>query len=361
LAQPDFLIVGGGVVGLTTAQALLREGYRVTVAERGVVGAEASWAGGGILSPLCPWDYCEAVTRLALASMDRFEDAAVAIRSATGIDPEYQPCGMLVLPPFRQLQAVQWCRQHQFSLESTSPSELLSPAELDHALHRDALFLPTVAQVRNPRLMRALRAKVEMHGCEILEQCEIRAVDVSGDSVSGMQTSRGRLVAGAYIIAAGAWSKHLLGALAGGMEIRPIRGQMLLFKFDVPPISHIVLRESLYIIPRLDGHVLVGSTLEDAGFDKSTTSEARAALLQQLWKIFPEWRQHEPVKHWSGFRPGSPDNIPTIGRHPCLTNLYANSGHFRYGVTMSFASAELLLNEILKRPQSIPAAPYSWR
>jgi glycine oxidase len=134
-----------------------------------------------------------------------------------------------------------------------------------------------------------------------------------------------------------------------------------LFKFDEPPFKQILLKENLYFIPRRDGHVLVGSTLEDVGFDKSITAEARDSLLDRAREIFPDWRDREPVQHWAGFRPGSPDNIPTIGRHPHLATLYANSGHFRYGVTMSLASAELLRNEIEDRPQPFSVKDYRWK
>ena len=179
--------------------------------------------------------------------------------------------------------------------------------------------------------------------------------------MAALQTTQGRFAADAYIVAAGAWSKNLLGVHALGMDIRPIRGQILLFKFDAPPFRQILLRGNLYFIPRRDGHVLVGSTLEDVGFDRSTTAEARDNLLQSVREIFPDWAHHQPIQHWAGFRPGSPDNIPTIGRHPDLANLYANSGHFRYGVTMSFASAELLVNEIEGEPQPLPVDEYRWR
>src|SRR5689334_6215230 len=113
----DFLIVGAGAVGLTSAQALLQMGYRVTLVERGTVGKEASWAGGGILSPLCSWDYPEPVTRLAHRSMEMFGDAAVLLHASTGIDPEYQRSGMLLLPPYQEQLATQWCSQHRFPLQ----------------------------------------------------------------------------------------------------------------------------------------------------------------------------------------------------------------------------------------------------
>jgi len=353
--QTDFLIVGGGVVGLASAQILLQAGYRVTVVERGAVGREASWAGGGILSPLCPWDYQDAVTRLALRGMDMFSEIASALQSATGIDPEYQRSGMLLLSPYQTELATQWCEQHCVALLHVNLADHL------HRQQGTALLLPEVAQVRNPRLMQALHRRVEMLGGTILEQHEVQKFEIAGERVVALHTSRGRLVAGAYIVAAGAWSKALLGEHALNMDIRPIRGQILLFKFDTPPFRQILLKENLYLIPRRDGHVLVGSTLEDAGFDKSVTVDARDSLLGRVRDQFPDWHDSEPIQQWAGFRPGSPDNIPTIGRHPHLANLYANSGHFRYGVTMSFASAELLLNEIEDRPQPIPADPYCWR
>jgi glycine oxidase len=357
--QTDFLIVGGGAIGLTSAQALLQAGYRVTVVERGAVGQEASWAGGGILSPLCSWDYREPVTRLAHRSMAMFGEAAAILYATTGIDPEYQRSGMLLLPPYQTELAVQWCARHQIALQQVNLAEHL-PGHF-HGQQGAGLLLPDVAQVRNPRLIRALRRRVEMLGGVILEQHEVQQFEIAGDRVVALQTTQGKLAADAYIVAAGAWSKMLLGKYALSMDIRPIRGQILLFKFDVPPFQQILLNEHLYFIPRRDGHVLVGSTLEDAGFDKSTTMEARDDLLGRAREIFPEWQDCQPIKQWAGFRPGSPDNVPTIGRHPHLTNLYANSGHFRYGVTMSFASAELLLKEIEDEPQPFPIEEYRWR
>lgn len=353
--QTDFLIIGAGAVGLTSAIALLKKGYSVALVERGQVGQEASWAGGGILSPLCSWDYQESVTRLAHRSMAMFASAAESLYQTTGIDLEYQRSGMLVLPPFPEEQAKRWCTQHQFAAQSVDVAEYI-PLK-----NQTGLLLPEVAQVRNPRLISALRKCVEMLGGVFYEQHEVKSFVHQADRITALQTTQGKLIADAYIVTAGAWSRVLLGEHAMNIDIRPIRGQILLFKFEAPPFQQILLKKDLYLIPRRDGHVLVGSTLEDVGFDKSTTEEARENLMRRIREIFPDWQNIQPIKHWAGFRPGSPENIPTIGRHPNINNLYINSGHYRYGVTMSFASAELLLNEIKGQNQPLSIGAYRWQ
>ncbi|MDD2701393.1 MAG: FAD-dependent oxidoreductase [Sideroxydans sp.] len=340
-----FIVIGAGAVGLSTAQALLQDGVEVTVLERGELGQEASWAGGGIMSPLCPWDYPEEVTRLALLGMARFEHFTSELTDKTGVDTEYQRCGMRVLPPLDQKKASEWCDAHG----------------MRYVLADDSIFLPEIAQVRNPRLLRALRERVLQLGGRIVEQCEVQAIDSKEGRVQQVATSQGDFKADDYVLTAGAWSKALLGEHSQHLDIKPIRGQMLLFKFDVPPLPHILLQGDMYFIPRKDGHLLIGSTLEDVGFDKSTTEAARDAMLQRAISLLPALQGMPVVRHWAGLRPGSPGNVPTIDRHPALENLYINGGHFRYGVTMAPASAEVLLNKVFDRPQTIDVSPYRWR
>lgn len=339
------IVIGAGAVGLATAQALLQAGCQVTVLERGELGQEASWAGGGIMSPLCPWDYPEEVTRLALLGMARFERFTAELTANTGVDTEYQRSGMRVLPPFDSRVAVDWCDAHGMRYE----------------LSDDSIFLPEIAQVRNPRLLRAMRERVMQLGGRIVEQCEVLAVESQAGRVRHVRSSQGDFKADDYILTAGAWSKALLGEHAQQLDIKPIRGQMLLFKFDAPPLPHILLQGDLYFIPRKDGHLLIGSTLEDVGFDKSTTEEARESMLQRATVLLPALQGMPVVRHWAGLRPGSSGNIPTIDRHPALENLYINGGHFRYGVTMAPASAEVLLNKVLDRPQTLDVSAYRWR
>ena len=349
----DFLIIGGGIAGLSAAQRLLQQGALVTILERGKIGQEASWAGGGILSPLCPWNYPDEVTRLTTRGAGLFSAWAEELHTVTGINPEYEQSGMLVLPPFDTQMAAHWCAAH-----NAYPVHQVHATDYNLHTYNNALYLPEVAQVRNPRLLRALRQHVESLGGRIIEQCTVNDIVVENGQVQSLTTSRGKLNAQGYIITAGAWSKEVLGQHALRLDIKPMRGQMLLFKFDVSPLRHIVLQDDLYLIPRRDGYLLVGSTLEDVGFDHRTTSEVRDMLWQRAQKILPSLRDMPLLQHWAGLRPASPHNIPTIGRHPQLDNLYLNSGHFRYGVTMAPASAEILINEITGAQQPFDTTPY---
>lgn len=350
--KQDFIVIGAGIIGLATAEKLLAEGAAVTVLERGVAGGESSWAGGGILSPLCPWNYADEVTRLTSRGAALFPAWAQALLSETGIDPEYQVSGMLVLPPFDVRVAQPWCATHHFELSWVNADEH------EVSVQGEALYLPQVAQVRNPRLLRALRKRVQALGGRIVEHCPVHDISVENGRVQALATSGGKFSAAGYVVTAGAWSKEVLGPHALQLDIRPVRGQMLLFKFSEPPLRAIVLQGDLYLIPRRDGHLLVGSTLEDVGFDKQTTVAARDDLLQRAQRVLPQLHGMPVVKQWAGLRPASPHNIPTIGRHPQLDNLYLNSGHFRYGVTMAPSSVEVFLNEITGTGQPFDVKPY---
>ena len=357
LLTPDFLIIGGGVIGCATALELAAPGVRVALLERTHLGAESSWAGAGLLYPLLPWDYREEVTSLTTWGRALYPEWIGCLKSESGFDPQYHESGLLVLPPYDRDKALAWAAAHHESMAEVSP-RLVEPA-LTHA--GPALWLPQVAQVRNPRLIQALHAALAKRGVVVHEQAEIRGFQVRDHVVAGVATSDGRIfAAGSYIVAAGAWTAQLLGALGESLQIAPVRGQMLLYKIGPSAVHRMVLADGTYLIPRQDGHVLVGSTLESVGFDKSVTEEAQAALRQKAEAILPCLKGVEPVRQWAGLRPGSPDNIPAIGRHPEIGNLWVSSGHFRYGVTMAPASARLLGDLLLGRQCAVDPAPYAW-
>ena len=356
----DVIVIGAGIIGLATAERLLLQGAKVTILERNKAGQESSWAGGGILSPLFPWDYSDDVTQLTSYSAKQFPTWIAALHQTTGIDPEYETSGMLVLPPYDSEIAQRWC-----SVRGIKTEQRAVPASIENNIqtHRGkvddrALFLPDIAQVRNPRLLRALLKRVMQLGGRIVEDCAVNHLKTTYQQVQSITSSCGEFAADYFIVSAGAWSREILGAHAFKLNIKPMKGQVLLFKFDAPPVRTILVQNALYIIPRRDGHLLIGSTLEDSGFDKKTTALARDHLLKHAWIVLPLLQKTPVVRQWSGLRPASPGNIPTIGRHPVIRNLLINSGHFRYGVTMAPASAEILVNEITGAQQPFDITPY---
>jgi glycine oxidase len=182
-----------------------------------------------------------------------------------------------------------------------------------------------------------------------------------GGRVTAVRTATDTFPADKVVLATGAWSGLGLAGLAATPQIRPIRGQMLLFKLAPGVLDTILYRNGLYLIPRRDGHVLVGSTLEDAGFDKSTDDATRQRLHLEAAGLLPALAAMQPMRHWAGLRPGSPDNIPVIDRHPDFENVFVNTGHYRYGVTLAPASAELLVDVMEGRTPALDPTPYRWQ
>lgn len=349
----DFVIIGAGAIGLSSAFELAERGARVTVLERGQVGRESSWAGGGILSPLLPWFYGAEVNDLSEYSRAVLPEWCRHLQALSGVDPEYLETGLLVLPPFQHDQAADWCERHGWRWDVRPERDFLERGG-DEA----ALWLPDVAQVRNPRLVQALRGAAAARGVRIVESAEVTGFETQGGRVITLATSQGEFGADAFVVAAGAWSGALPGLDLLRQRIYPVRGQMLLFQLPPGALSTVIYQDGRYLIPRRDGHVLVGSTLEQVGFDKSTTEEAKRDLLALAASLLPGASELVLARHWSGLRPGSPDNVPVIGRYPGYDNLFVNSGHFRYGVTMAPGAARLLASLIHGEVPPLPVEAY---
>lgn len=322
------IVVGGGIVGCMTALKLADLGCQVTVVERNIIAAqtsgESSWAGAGILFPLLPWFYKDEVNALALEGAKLYPALCQRLLRETGIDPEHTPSGMLIKPPFDAALANTWCVNNHIPIEALGEN----------------LLLPQVAQVRNPRLMQALKAALIQQNVTLLEQTQLAPLQQT-TWIDGWKTNTGAvLTADAFVVTSGAWSFELLKETSAGLNIKPMRGQILLYKLEhAEAPQHIIYQEGFYLVPRRDGYLLAGSTLEDVGFDPRTTEEVKQELQTKAEAIMPSLKHAPIIKHWSGLRPGTPDNLPTIAQHPTIANLYMNTGHFRYGLTMAPESA----------------------
>ncbi len=354
----DCIVIGGGLIGMLTARELAIAGVRVHLIERGAIGQEASWAGGGILSPLYPWRYGDAVSRLAAWGQPRYRALARELEAESGVDPEWTPSGMLLLDVGDETDAEAWSGRFDVKLERVASGgcQILEPGlALGDAV---GVWMPQVAQVRNPRLVQALRGALASHGISSEEHTPVESVLIESGRVCGVRVAGQVRPAERVIIAGGAWSGELLRRIGRALPIEPVRGQMMVFRAEPGVARHIILNEGRYLIPRRDGHVLVGSTLERVGYDKSTTDEARRSLYQAAVDMVPALAGYPVERHWSGLRPGSPDGVPFIGKVRNINGLYVNSGHFRNGVVLGPASARLLADLLLGRDPIVDPEPY---
>ena len=347
------------MIGMLSALELAQAGQSVLLFDRADTGRESSWAGGGIISPLFPWRYLDSVTHLASWGQSHYADLATALAQHTGIDPEYTECGLILVAPDETAAAKKWAEQHHRQMAMIDGEEF-HRLEPQAAEPTEALWMPTVAQVRNPRLARALRRRLEQLGVDIRTDSEVRAILQTAGRCQGVQTHSGRFSADTVVVCAGAWSSRLLAELPSPPAIAPIRGQMLMFRAEPGTISRMVLESNRYVIPRRDGRTLFGSTIEDVGFDKQTTKAARDELYRIATERFPILQQYPVEAHWAGLRPSSPAGVPYIGRHPQIDGLFINAGHFRNGIVLGPASARLLADLVLERPPIVDPAPYAW-
>lgn len=361
----DFLIVGAGVSGLLVARELLAEGASVCLIDRSQSGKEASWAGGGIVSPLYPWRYSDAVTALASQAQSVYPGLTAQLRAETGIDPEYRACGLLMLETHDRQQALDWSQRHDRDISAWGEKEIYARESGLAPGSRHAMWMPSVANVRNPRLLQALRASVlGSSAAELREHCEFVSLVTKGSEVIGARVSNaGQLLqvqAGRIIVTAGAWAGQLIAAMpsAHPVQIEPVKGEMLLYRTERPLLRSIVLSAGRYLIPREDNLILVGSTLEYCGFDKTSTTSARLSLSDSAVSLLPALQEAEVVAQWAGLRPGSPGGVPFIGKIRGLENVYINAGHFRNGLVLAPASARLLVDIILGRKTEIDPSPY---
>lgn len=355
----DFLVIGGGVIGLMTTVQLADAGHSVTVVERGGCGSEASWAGGGIVSPLYPWRYSSPVSRLASWSEGAYPELALRLLEETGIDPEYRQKGLLYLRVEDEARALEWAREVGKPLSRVGAAVIRRKEPNARRDIDEALWMPTLGSIRNPRLMRALRSRLEdMTSVTLREQCTVTGFERQGERVAVVNTDQGNLSADQVVICAGAWSAGLADMAGLDLPVRPVKGQMILFKAPPGLVERVVLMDGRYVIPRGDGRILAGSTLEDAGFDKGTDDDARSSLWHSATAIIPALADCEIEHHWAGLRPGSPDGMPYIGQAPGWDNLHVNAGHYRNGLVLAPASTRLLVDQLLGREPIIDPAPY---
>jgi glycine oxidase len=360
--NPDVVIVGGGVVGAALAWRLAKDGRSVVLLERGEIGREASWAAGGILTPVHLADYPPALSALCDASAKLYPDLVRELRDDSGVDVEYRVCGFLIVERNDE-EAGHTAQLEAFKRGAGLPVERLgldALRELQPGLSSDVrggLLLPDIAQIRNPRLAVAFAEAARKKGVDVRPNVQVTGFLRVPGRVNGVRTTQGDVYAGTTVIASGAWSGDVLKPLGLALAVKPIKGQILLTQAAPGTIGPVIEAADTYLIPRADGKILIGSTLEDVGFDKRVTLDAVSSLAARAAAILPALGNLPLVTSWAGLRPSTPDRLPYIGR-TSMEGLLVSTGHYRNGILLSPISAALIADLIAGRTPSMDLAPF---
>jgi glycine oxidase len=352
------VIVGAGLIGLFTAWYLRQAGVAVTLLDRGLAGREASWASAGMLTPVYPWRYPEPVWALVDWSLREYPGLVAHLRESTGVDAHFVRNGVLTLDQPDRTEALIWSREQAREISDWDVPALRNstPGLGDHL---NALYLPWAAQVQNRRLIRALVEALVAGGAVIREGAPVRELIFRDNRVVGVSIDGEVLHAQAVVVAAGAWSGALVGSQLH-LPITPVKGQMLSLRGRRGMLRHILVYRGHYVIPRRDGYLLVGSTMERTGFAQETTATARAQLVSAAAAMIPALGNLPLSRHWAGLRPATPNGLPIISGHPHIEGLYFNTGHYLNGVATAPASGRLMADLVMENAPVLEPTSFAW-
>ncbi len=352
---PDVLVIGGGIIGLTSAYYLAKAGLSVEIVDRGDLGKEASWAGAGIIPPGNPDLAATPIDKLRAIGSAEFPALAKELHERTGIDTGYRRCGGVeFLQPHDEDVLACWEREG-IHFEYVPLDQLRSRYEPGIGdIVGQTFVLPDCAQVRNPWHLRALITACESIGVRLRPHVGATQWVCDGNRLLGLRLANGDAArANRYLVAAGAWSEEFLTPLGQQPGVVPVRGQIVLLNGS--GLERVLMSGKQYLVPRGDGRILVGSTEEpEAGYDNSTTVAGIAKLLAYATCTVPALAEAAVEKTWAGLRPGSPDGMPFIGPVPGFDNVFAAVGHFRAGVQLSIGTAEMIRDLIMGAKPAVP-------
>ena len=345
----DVIIIGGGIIGLSLSITLRKRGASVLVVERGEPGREASHAAGGMLVD-CQLETPPALQSLAMASARMYPEFAHELEVESGMKVDLRDFGTILELSLEQLQGAP-----EFAAGNVLPGDL---DDIEPALVF-AKANPAYLRERSidPRALTgaALRT-AKARGVDFSSGHPVTTVDVADGQVAGVTTTKTSLLAPKIVNCAGAWSGQI-GPHA--FPTRPVKGQMLCLLMHPPNLlKHVVRTPDVYLIPRSDGRLLVGATVEEAGFDKRTDPDTILRLHRAALKLVPKLADAKILEDWAGLRPGTPDKLPILGA-TATPGYYVATGHFRDGILLAPITAQVMVDVIEGRRPEHDLTPFS--
>jgi glycine oxidase len=363
----DVVVIGGGVIGAAIAAAMAKRGVSVTIVEAGRIGRGASWAAAGVLAPEWGDDNPPALTALAEAGLALWPEWVENLEARTGVGLNFRRDGLITLwvdpdaphlPPDLVTEPIP-CPEGRAERLSAAEVRALEPMFTGPIL--GGVLRPGDAQVDNPRLAPALVRLAADLGTRVVTGTPVTQLLGTGGRCTGVTLANGQTIAaGAVVLAAGAWSGPLARASGIELAVEPWRGQMLTFDTPARTLGHIVFCGELVLIPRPHGPLIVGTTMENAGFDARVTLAGLAHILARAERLAPGLGDLHLARSWAGLRPCSADGLPYLGPVPGWSGLYAAAGHGRKGIILAPITAALLTSLVLDSrldPLLVPCLP----
>lgn len=363
-ASTDVVVIGAGIIGCACALSLADRGLSVAVVERNAPGTEATWAAGGMLSPLAEAEHPGPFLDLGLASFARYDAFIARIEDATDLSVDYATDGKL------QVALDEAGRQHLVERQGWLAAAGLETTLLDgdearrlepalSPLLNAALMLRKDHRVDNRLLGRVAWIAARQAGVRFVVGRSVERIERSGDRVAGVGLDDGRRIAAeTVVLAAGAWSAAIEG-LPRPLPVFPVRGQMIALETQPPLLRHVIGGERCYIVPRATGRIVVGSTMERTGFTRGVTAGAIRGLIDAVVAHLPSLEQAPLVETWSGFRPATPDELPVLGPDPALGGLVHATGHYRNGILLAPITGELIAQIVTGEATSLDLTPFA--
>ncbi len=362
--SPDVIIAGAGIIGCAAARALSDAGFSVALIDPGRPGHEASSAAAGLLTPQYEAEGPGPFFDLCNRARALYPDFVESLITETGLDVELRREGMLVVALDAEDDAalesmLDWQQKADLRVERIAAGSLQEMEPLAAPAARWGIFLPDDIQVDNVKLFSALIRSLQHRRIEWHHDDAVEELKTSGGGVAGVRLTSGvRLSSDRVVIAAGAWSGRVRG-LPRSLPIKPLRGQMV--ELDVPgagPQRCLASRRA-YAVPRIDGRLLVGSTVEDVGFRRGVSAGGVHEILRNLLELAPGLGSARLTRTWSGLRPGTPDGLPVLGEDREMRGLIYATGHHRNGILLAPLTAAIVTALATDSPPGLSLAPYA--
>jgi glycine oxidase len=365
------IVIGGGIIGCSVAWRLAAEGVATTVLERGRVGQEASWAAAGMIAPQADADGPGLFFDFCMKARDAFETIVDRLVRDGGVDPEYDRAGILYVA-LDGTERAQLERRAKWQRAAGAPVEELTGAEarrVEPMLSSEtvyAIHMPTNRRADNRKLTQAYAAAARKAGAEFVEGARVEALAIRGGRATGDVEANGVVMddgstreADVVINAAGSWAGEVRGLEADQVKLHPVRGQIVCFEMAPGTIGPALFSLRGYLVPRRDGRLLAGSTMEEAGYNKVVTLAGLEKIARGAAAIAPALAAAPFRQAWAGLRPATRDLLPVLGFSPSVPNVLWAAGHFRSGILLSAITGEIIADLVKGRRPAIQLGAFS--